>query len=159
MNKMRYDGHKLEKDNSKFAPAIEERITYGVSTVDTWGFDSYLLAVFANGLQKLADDLHGWPAGEEWPTFEGWREAVQQAADDAYWCLVTFEDLEHAAYEEAYPHVPEDFANVEDFLAAKATPEASVKWNTERVKLCAEREMRKDRMLDFIKKNFWALWD
>lgn len=156
---MRYDGHELEKDKPYFAQAAEERIKYGVSTVDTWGFDAYLLAVFANGLQKLAAELHGWPAGEEWPTFEGWQEAIQKASDDAYWCLITFEELETAAYSEAYPQKLEDFASMEDYLSAEANPEANAKWLAEREKLNAEREMRKDRLFAFISKNLWALWD
>jgi hypothetical protein len=110
-------------------------------------------------LQKLADELQGWPAGEEWPTFEGWKEAIEQASEDAYWCLVTFEELETAAYSEAYPQDLDNFASVEDFLDAKATPEASAKWRAEREMLNAEREMRKDRLFNFVSKNLWALWD
>jgi hypothetical protein len=156
---MRYDGHELEENKPYFAKAAEERIKYGVSTVDTWGFDSYLLAVLTNGLQKLADELQGWPAGEEWPTFEGWKEAIEQASEDAYWCLVTFEELETDAYSEAYPQKLDNFESIEEWLNDKATPEADVKWNAERVRLNEEREMRKDRLFNFLSKNFWALWD
>lgn len=154
---MRYEGHELEK-TPEFAQAIEERTKYGVSAVDTWGLDSYLLAVLTNGLEKLADELHGWPSGEKWPTPEDWENALRQASDDAYWCLVTVEDLENEAYQEAYPI---DMANfdVEEYLARKADPEAEAKWIAKRDALNEEREMRKNRLFDFIKENLWALWD
>lgn len=157
---MRYDGHELEKDKPQFAQAIEERTKYGVSTVDTWGFDSYLLAVLTNGLQKLAAELHGWPAGEEWPTFEDWQEAIQQASDDAYWCLVTFEELETEAFSAAYPQNLGDFSNVLEYISSPAVSEEAEKvWSAERVRLNEEREMRKNRLFTFVSKNFWALWD
>jgi hypothetical protein len=157
---MRYDGHELEKDKPEFAQAIEERTKYGVSTVDTWGFDSYLLAVLTNGLQKLADEAHGWPAGPEWPTFEGWCAALKTASDDAYWLLVTVDELENEAYSKAYPKEPEDFKSIEDYLNAEAvSPQAVLEWKKELREINGEREVRKDRLFTFISKNLWALWD
>jgi hypothetical protein len=157
---MRYEGHALDANNPELEKAVEERLKYGVSTTDTWGFDSYLLAVLTNGLEKLAADLHGWPSGEKWPTFEGWREAIENAADDAYWCLVTVVELESEAYNKAYPQTVEDFDSVVEYLESPPVSEEANKiWSNELKKLNAEREMRKDRLFSFVKENLWALWD
>lgn len=157
---MRYDGHKVNPEEKYAEEAIEERTKYGVSTVDTWGFDSYLLAVLTNGLQDLAENANGWPSGEKYPRFEDWRDALIQASDDAYWCLVTFEELENDAYREAYPQNLEDFDSIDEFLESQpVTEEANIKWREAREKLNEEREMRKDRLFNFVKENLWALWD
>lgn len=157
---MRYDGHELEKNKPEFSQAIDERTKYGVSTVDTWGLDSYLLAVLTNGLEKLADELHGWPSGEKWPTPESWEAALRQASDDAYWCLVTVEKLESDAFCKAYPRSLDEFNNVEEYLASPPVSEkANAIWSAELKKLNEEREMRKNRLFDFVKENLWALWD
>lgn len=157
---MRYEGHALDANNPELEEAVEERLKYGVSTTDTWGFDSYLLAVLTNGLERLADQLHGWPSGEKWPTPESWENALRQASDDAYWCLVTVEELESQAYNKAYPQTVDDFKDVEGYLnSPPVSAEANKAWSDELKKLNAEREMRKNRLLDFVKENFWALWD
>jgi hypothetical protein len=157
---MRYDGHAIENDEAKSTEMLAERARFCVSTVDTWGFDSYLLAVLTNGLQKLADEAHGWPAGPEWPTFEGWCDALKAASDDAYWLLVTVDELENEAYSKAYPQEPEDFKSIEDYLSAEAvSPQAVLEWKKENREINAEREIRKERLFSFVKENLWALWD
>jgi len=85
---------------------------------------------------------------------------LRQASDDAYWCLVTVEELESEAYYKAYPQAVEDFDSVVEYLESQpVTPEANKIWSDELKRLNAEREMRKNRLLDFVKENFWALWD
>lgn len=46
-----------------------ERGRRGWSVSDTWGFDTYIAGVLADGIERLRDDLHGHPGNltpEEW---------------------------------------------------------------------------------------------
>lgn len=156
---MRYSGYKITKASRRGPKDVRERMRYGVSTVDTWGFDNYLLNVLANGLAMLARDAHGWPSGEKYPEFEDWTKALQQASDDAYWCLVTYEDETDKVHRKYYTKRLEDFDDIIDYLNEQIPEDQYRLYRAEYDAFTEERDMRKDRLLDFVKENFFALWD
>lgn len=73
-----------------------ERGRRGWSVSDTWGLDTYLSRVIAGGVERLRDDLHGYPGGltpEKWEAilteiaagFRGWeRHWELDDEDEAY---------------------------------------------------------------------------
>lgn len=156
---MRYSGYKINKETRRSKVDVRERMRYGVSRVDTWGFDNYLLNVLTNGLAMLARDAHGWPSGEEYPEFDDWIKALQQASDDAYWCLVTYDDETTKVHRKYYTKRLEDFDDLIDYLNDQIPEDQYKLYRAEYDALTEERDMRKDRLLDFVKENFFALWD
>lgn len=57
-----------------------QRATRGWSERDVWDLDTHLCATISAQLTHLADNAHGWPAGEDYPQFEDWTAALHQAA-------------------------------------------------------------------------------
>ena len=49
---------------------------------DAWNLDHVLCARLAGQLESLADQLHGWPQSEEFPTPEDWESALRATAAD-----------------------------------------------------------------------------
>lgn len=49
---------------------------------DAWNLDHVLCVRLAGQLESLADQLHGWPDTEEFPTPEAWESALRAAAAD-----------------------------------------------------------------------------
>lgn len=140
----------------------EERMTLGVSEVDTWSFDQYLLRVLHNGLEMLAETAHGVPVGIEFD----WIAEVRKQAANAYWCCVTYEELEMTIYKKYHTELTEKELNAEGFDLVRdfinnPKYDASDKeaWIAETKSLWAEREGRKNELLNFVKKYFWTLWD
>ena len=46
----------------------------------TWSLDTYLCQHTAALLDHLADTAHGWPQGDQFPTFEDWQTALRDNA-------------------------------------------------------------------------------
>jgi len=59
-----------------------QRAKRGWSESDVWGMDHHLARITAEMLDHLANTTHGWPGGDEFPTFEGWQEIVHEKAAD-----------------------------------------------------------------------------
>jgi hypothetical protein len=157
---MRHSEYKITKETRRSKADVRQRLRYGVSTVDTWGFDGYLLNVLANGLAILARDAHGWPSNERFPEFEDWTKALQQASDDAYWCLVTYDELTMQAFDKYYGELHRrTLHSIEDFFKEDISEELRKEYRAVHARLDNERNMRKDRLLDFVKENFFHLWD
>ncbi len=138
--------------------ARQERQQYGVCSEDVWGFDSYLLRVFANGLQMLAEQEHS--ADEEWVA-----SLFVQAAN-ARWLVETYDEREDAIYDKYEPDRHEKAEAWLEYIAqhGKTPPEALSEKDraaqlAEIKALWVERDRRKDELLDFIKVNFNRLWD
>lgn len=49
---------------------------------DAWNLDYVLCTRLAGQLESLADQLHGWPGTDEFPTPEDWEKALRDAARD-----------------------------------------------------------------------------
>lgn len=49
---------------------------------DAWNLDHVLCTRLAAQLDSLADQLHGWPGNEEFPTPEDWEKALRSTAAD-----------------------------------------------------------------------------
>ena len=57
------------------------RATRGIAPVDLWSFDTHLNNIIPYGLRYLADNSHGWPESEEFPTFDDWANHLRALAD------------------------------------------------------------------------------
>lgn len=74
-------------DESNNEDLNEQRQKYGVSKVDVWWFDGYMLTVMRNGLELLVEELHGWLVCKEFPTFESWKDELQRVISLIDFCL------------------------------------------------------------------------
>lgn len=54
----------------------------GWSDEDAWNLDHVLCTRLAAQLDSLADQLHGWPSTDEFPTPEDWEQALRATAAD-----------------------------------------------------------------------------
>jgi|SRR5215203_2017966 hypothetical protein len=138
-----------------------ERLKYGVSSTDTWNFDSYLLDVLANGLQMLAEGANGAPVGTE---YFAWVCELKNQAANARWIQFEYSDLE----DEILDKYRDSLSDTEwfDYLLEHGTnpPETRSKEiiDAERKafkELYVEKDRRKDELMDFVKKYFFTLWD
>lgn len=59
---------------------VVERFRHGWSYEDVHNFDIYLTTTVSKMLNTFADELSGWPATNEYPTFEDWEQAIRAAA-------------------------------------------------------------------------------
>ena len=50
-----------------------QRITKGFCDFDYWDLDTYLIRLMADAIKELADNTHGYPGNEEFPTYEHWK--------------------------------------------------------------------------------------
>ena len=57
-----------------------QRTTRGWADSDTYSLDTHLCRVLGGMLKHLADNAHGWPDGDEFPTFEDWVNALRTNA-------------------------------------------------------------------------------
>jgi hypothetical protein len=57
-----------------------ERSRHGVSTEDSYDLSRHFALVLSNGLRLLANNLHGWPANDDFPNFEDWKNANYEIA-------------------------------------------------------------------------------
>lgn len=48
---------------------------------DTWSGDLYICRVVGEMLLHLAENGHGWPESEEFPTYEDWASALRRNGD------------------------------------------------------------------------------
>lgn len=149
----------------------KERRKWVVSHEDVWSFDIFLLTALANGLDIMAKEAHGWPESEEFPTFDSWVDALREAADDAYWLLVTKEELWHQAHDDN--NIKTIFVDSETgakmgesaFPTGKKSTTIRLQttgnletWRAATEELEVERLFRQDRLLTFVKDNFESLW-
>lgn len=78
-----------------------QRSRKGYGFQDLWSFDQYLARLLSEALEEMADIAHGWPASEEFPTFESWTSELRRLAavfkryDEE---LFTFDDQEVQIY-------------------------------------------------------------
>lgn len=56
------------------------RMKHGWSPQDVWDWDNWHARIVAESLEHYAEVCHGWP-GEEWGTFEEYKEMIQEIAD------------------------------------------------------------------------------
>ena len=57
-----------------------QRAVRGWDETATWNLDMYLCEHIAALLDHLADTSHGWPSGDDYPTFEDWQAALRSNA-------------------------------------------------------------------------------
>lgn len=57
-----------------------QRVRHGYDRRSTWDLGHHLATTFANQLDTLADNAHGWPESDEFPTFEDWTAALRATA-------------------------------------------------------------------------------
>lgn len=61
---------------------VYQRARYGFGHRDLWGFDNYIAGVISRAMSDLADVSHGYPATEEFPTMDSWREFLRELSRD-----------------------------------------------------------------------------
>ena len=62
--------------NLKYA---KQRVVRGFADCDIWDFSFYLKKLFSDGLDCIADDLHGYP--ESYGSVENWEKELRRIAD------------------------------------------------------------------------------
>ena len=58
-----------------------QRITRGYCDFDYWDLDTYLTELLSQSIKTLADETHGYPGNEEFPTYESWQEYLYKIVD------------------------------------------------------------------------------
>lgn len=154
----------------------KQRKIYGVSEFDCFGFDTYLTHILANGLQELVKSKCGIPmnyfADKDFSCVTGqdltdadiekWNETLGQAASDAAW-LIEYENYSSKIYDKHHEGKPKpsflrEPGKQHSLFVSGLTDEESQAHMNEQDKLDEEREFHKDRLMDFVKENFWSLW-
>ena len=59
-----------------------QMVSRGWCDEDAWGLDHVLCQRLAGQLESLADQLHGWPQSQEFPTSDDWERALRATATD-----------------------------------------------------------------------------
>ena len=57
-----------------------QRFRRGFSDADTWDLATFIPEQIAACLDVMADNAHGWPESEEFPTFDDWVAALRSTA-------------------------------------------------------------------------------
>lgn len=53
-----------------------QRVVRGWDDASVWSLDTEFTRTLSQQLEHLAHIMHGWPAGEEFPEFEDWQNAL-----------------------------------------------------------------------------------
>lgn len=142
-----------------------ERAKYGVANVDTWCFHDYAGIVLANGLRVLANESHGWPGTEEYPTFESWQDKLNEMADKLIQASTTdrqidimYNKIEWSA-EDLKPAGLEDLEDFNDWLNKETKSPAFQEYSrrTDEIRNLAEKNIKE--VFEWLSKNWWGLWD
>jgi hypothetical protein len=143
----------------------EERAKHGVSRADTWSFHDYMGVVLANGLRILAEDSHGWPDTEEYPTFESWTEKLNEVADKLIQASTTDRQIDKMyneiewSEEDLKPAGLEDMEDFSDWLNEETSTPAFKEYSrrTDEIRSLAEKNL--EEAFEWLSKNWWGLWD
>jgi hypothetical protein len=124
-----------------------QRITRGYTDFDCLELDWFYGKMISETLQHFASSIHGWPAsGEKYPTCEDWQEALRAAAKDFDFIKTyDFEGNKVSAY------------FYERFQKKEPTDEKL--WNKYRKEDDEVRNAAVNRAFDFLKTNWFDLWD
>ena len=57
-----------------------QRAKRGYADCDIWDMDSWLLTLFHDSLNHLADNHCGWPGNEDFPEDENWTKYLKEMA-------------------------------------------------------------------------------
>lgn len=58
-----------------------QRITRGFCDSDYWDLDHFLAELMAQSIKKLADETHGYPGTDEFPTYESWKDYLYEIVE------------------------------------------------------------------------------
>lgn len=78
---VKIEPNELDLTNDKSERASEwrkQRLETGVSNLDWWNLDDYLLRVIAEGLNRMAELGCGYPGRAPYDTYEKWRSALKE---------------------------------------------------------------------------------
>lgn len=142
-----------------------ERAKYGVASVDTWCFHDYAGIVLANGLRILAEESHGWPDTEEYPTFESWKDKLNEMANKLIQASTTGRQIDimygeiEWSKEDLKPAGLEDLKDFNDWLNRETRSPAFQEYSrrTDEIHDLAEKNLKE--AFDWLSRNWWALWD
>lgn len=134
-----------------------QRVTRGFCDYDYWDLDTYLSELMAQSIKMLADNTHGYPGTEEFPTYESWKEYLYKIVNLLRYSLN--EDMPNE-YEEAWTATWKD-KDILDALNNKTPEEKEISnkyFDKEYENECLKRKAQ-DQALDMIKHVYNNLWD
>lgn len=147
----------------------QQRIKWGISARDSWNLDSYLTVVFANGLKMLADNLHSYPSEYEEKYgnngFEEWKKEILRIHSLFVW-LMNYDKYSLDVYRSFYSQEEDRFyfeeipGSTHKLIVDKNPDEEKKnKWIKLDRELYQRKQEIKDYVMDWIKENFFGLWD
>jgi len=149
-------------ENSDREKLNEQRQKYGVSKVDVWWFDGYMLTVIRNGLEMLVQELHGWPVCDEFPTFESWKNELERIIS-----LIDF--CRKDSFDEIYDtiHWTKEDNTIKWIENISEDGTIDLEDKTDNDKTFTERVKAREKKVEKIEKEIWlwfskwwhALWD
>ena len=127
-----------------------ERAKHGVAREDCWSFHDYAGIVLANGLRILAEDSHGWPGTEEYPTFESWQDKLNEMADKLIQASTTDRQIDimyneiNWSEEELKPAGLEDVEDFNEWLDKETSTPAFQEYSrrTDEIRDLAEKNIK-----------------
>ena len=144
-----------------------QRAVRGYADMDTWNMDSWLVNLFSDSLNHLADHHWGYPGTDEFPDDEKWTQYLKDMAqlfyqsDESNNYYPTPEWDKYWEYSEAHPAV-----KIEDTIAGHTMVRFEKPENPySESSFEEEKENNKKRNEDFQKawdmmgKVFYSLWD
>lgn len=134
-----------------------QRITRGFCDLDYWDLDHYLAELMAQSIKVLADETHGFPGTEEFPTYESWRDYLYEIVKKLRFSLN--EDM-YNQYEESWLKTFEG-KELENIFNNRTPEEKEItdKYLAEENKNNTLKDKALHEALDMIIHVWSSLWD
>lgn len=130
-----------------------QRITKGYCDADYWDLDTHLSRLMAQSIKELADNTHGYPGTEEFPTYDSWR---------AYLYKIVYL-LNYSLQEDMYnPYEKDWLETFKEHFNKKRTPEEEdiiKKYIDYEIENDKKKRDAQDKALSMIQHVYNHLWD
>ena len=128
-----------------------QRAKRGYADCDIWDMDSWLLTLFHDSLNHLADNHWGYPGNDEFPDDESWTKYLKEMALKFYNANESNEAYPTPEADKWWEWIKEHDKNIDNPYS-----ETMFKEGNENDKK-RDKEMHEGiKMLDHV---FWSLWD
>ena len=144
--------------------AAWQRAIRGYADRDTWSLDNWLLQVLPAALNHLAKHSHGWPANDEFPTFEDWQKYLFKIADDLKSCQDPDGDNKNEYYDEYMKQFENWDAKWErdsngNLVHKAERTEIDEKYFTRLKELANGQQMLLEDAFTRLAKHLYGMWD